>query len=263
MRLHTKLFWPIVSQNKADEMNALGLASSFDEQMTRIQLVTGTRTQIELADLLGIRQSSISDAKRRGKIPADWLITIMRTKDVHPEWILTGNGPCYVLDPTPEGHYETGETVQERRAKEEALRQLSSKSLSDELLRRIAVSQADRFTRSVPACSIYKQSTMASSKDRRTMNSYSVNDFHDKADEILEQIAKSGLPTALTYDGEKVAILQSYSVWKKNHDALAMLKLLLASERGTPQSHGIDFDDVMDTVEAMIESHRKESFEAD
>ena len=94
------------------------------------------------------------------------------------------------------------------------------------------------------------------------MNSYSVNDLHDKVDDILEQTVKSGLPTALTHDGEKVAILQSYSVWKKNHDALAMLKLLLASEYGTPQSHDVDFDEVMDSLDSMIAGYREEASEA-
>ena len=53
-----------------DYMNA----SAFDKQMERIKLITGKRTQTELADLLGIRQSSVSDAKRRGKIPSGWLV---------------------------------------------------------------------------------------------------------------------------------------------------------------------------------------------
>lgn len=34
------------------------------------------RTQIALAELLGIKQSSISFAKRRGTIPADWLVKL-------------------------------------------------------------------------------------------------------------------------------------------------------------------------------------------
>lgn len=90
------------------------------------------------------------------------------------------------------------------------------------------------------------------------MDSYSVNDFREKLDNILEQTVESGFPTALTHDGEKIAVLQSYSVWKKNHDALAMLKLLLASEHGTPQSHDVDFHEIMDTIDSMIESYRKE-----
>lgn len=50
------------------------------------------RTQAELADFLGIRQSSISDAKRRGSVPAEWLLVLWRKKRVNPDWILTGQG---------------------------------------------------------------------------------------------------------------------------------------------------------------------------
>jgi len=121
----------------------------FDEQMRRIQEVTGKKTQADLADFLGIRQSSVSDAKRRGKIPADWLVTIMRTKDIHPEWILTGLGPCFIRIPMP-GVYENGDIAQERWNEEKALRRLSSKALVEELLRRIALAQADGFTRKEP-----------------------------------------------------------------------------------------------------------------
>ncbi len=118
----------------------------FEEQMRRIQEVTGKKTQEALADFLGIRQSSVAAAKRRGKIPADWLVTIIRAKDVPPEWILTGLGPRYIRTPTP-GTYETGDVAQERWNEEKALHGLSSKALADELIRRIALAQADNFTR--------------------------------------------------------------------------------------------------------------------
>lgn len=124
----------------------------FEDQMRRIQDVTGKKTQVDLADFLGTRQSSVSDAKRRRRIPADWLVTIIRTKDVHPEWILTGLGPCYIRIPTP-GVYETGDVVQERVNEEAALRSLSSKELADELVRRVALAQADGFTRKEPGFS--------------------------------------------------------------------------------------------------------------
>lgn len=113
----------------------------FDEQMERIKLITGKRTQTDLAALLGIRQSSVSDAKRRGKIPSGWLVILMRYKLVNPEWVLTGNGPAYVSFPPTEPRYETGDEFAERRANEEALRRLPSRMLADELVRRIAVSQ--------------------------------------------------------------------------------------------------------------------------
>lgn len=65
----------------------------------------------------------------------------MRVKNVHPEWILTGNG-SYTLPKQPEaGCYETDDEVAERKADEEALQRLPSRLLADELVRRIAVSQ--------------------------------------------------------------------------------------------------------------------------
>ena len=121
--------------------------NNFDEQLDRILWVTGTHTQLELADFLGVHRSSVLDAQKSGKIPADWLLTILCAKDVHPEWILTGDGSCFISSRIPIGHYDTGETVQERWRKEEALRRLSSKDLRDELLRRIAISQAEHFTK--------------------------------------------------------------------------------------------------------------------
>lgn len=50
------------------------------------------RMQTELAEFLGIRQSSIADAKKRGTIPSDWLLALWRKKGVNPDWILTGLG---------------------------------------------------------------------------------------------------------------------------------------------------------------------------
>ena len=117
----------------------------FDTQMERIKLITGKRTQAELAEFFGIRQSSVSDAKRRGKIPSSWLVILMRVKNVFPEWVLTGKGPCYVTLPAPPGCYETGGIAAERKADEEALRRLPSRMLADELVRRIAVSQESVF----------------------------------------------------------------------------------------------------------------------
>lgn len=66
----------------------------FDHEavLERIRSVTGCRTQQELAAFLGIRQSSISDAKRRRAVPAEWLLTLLRETGVNPDWIVTGHG---------------------------------------------------------------------------------------------------------------------------------------------------------------------------
>lgn len=60
--------------------------------LKRVFEAAGCRTQTELAHFLGIRQSSISDAKRRGSIPADWLLKLLLLRGINPVWVLTGQG---------------------------------------------------------------------------------------------------------------------------------------------------------------------------
>ncbi len=69
----------------------------FDAAYARICEVCGMKTQTELSAYLGIRQSSISDAKRRVAVPAAWLLTLLTREGVNPTWILTGNGPRYLV----------------------------------------------------------------------------------------------------------------------------------------------------------------------
>ena len=64
--------------------------------LERVNEAAGCRTQAQLAEFLGIRQSSISDAKRRGAVPAEWLLKLLRHKGINPDWVLTGEGPRYM-----------------------------------------------------------------------------------------------------------------------------------------------------------------------
>ena len=70
----------------------------FEAAMARIHKISGTRTQVELAAMLGIRQSSISDAKRRGSIAASWLVTLFTLRQANPTWITTGQGRPYLTE---------------------------------------------------------------------------------------------------------------------------------------------------------------------
>lgn len=70
--------------------------SSFDQVFERIKSATNTRTQVELAEVLGIRQSSISDAKRRNSVPADWYLKLFEQYGLNPDWLKIGQGPMYL-----------------------------------------------------------------------------------------------------------------------------------------------------------------------
>ncbi len=74
----------------------------FEAVVNRIRKALNTRTQVELASALGIRQSSISDAKRRDSVPADWFITLFWKFGLNPDWVAYGKGPQYIK--TKEGY---------------------------------------------------------------------------------------------------------------------------------------------------------------
>ncbi|MGE4469360.1 MAG: helix-turn-helix domain-containing protein [Desulfovibrio sp.] len=69
--------------------------TAYHEQLRRIHRVFGTRTQVELAGVLGIAQSSVADASRRRRIPVRWLMAALLKRDINPDWILTGTAPKY------------------------------------------------------------------------------------------------------------------------------------------------------------------------
>ncbi len=77
--------------------------SAFDEVFDRIKLSTNTRTQVELAEVLDIRQSSISDAKRRNSVPADWYMKLFEKFGLNPDWLKKGTGPTYLR--TDDGYH--------------------------------------------------------------------------------------------------------------------------------------------------------------
>lgn len=63
----------------------------------RIKHATMTNTQNELATLLGIKQSSISDASRRKSIPPYWYMTLLLEYGINPWWLKKGYGPIYLI----------------------------------------------------------------------------------------------------------------------------------------------------------------------
>ncbi len=75
--------------------------AAYEAAMARIVGVTGAVTQVRMAEVLDVRQSSISDAKRRASIPPEWLLKLMRSHQILPDWILTGQGPKLIGEAAP------------------------------------------------------------------------------------------------------------------------------------------------------------------
>lgn len=69
----------------------------FDTAFARIQAaIPGITSQCELAEALGIKQSSVSDAKKRQVIPGEWAIKLFRSHRINPHWIYEGLEPARI-----------------------------------------------------------------------------------------------------------------------------------------------------------------------
>lgn len=80
---------------------------------------------------------ALQEIQQNGIVSDAWLVLLMRVHNVHPEWVMSGCGPCVVYV-TPEGQYENHDAFMSRQTEMEALRGLSSYALAQELLRRLA-----------------------------------------------------------------------------------------------------------------------------
>ena len=104
-----------------------------EARLARVFEAVGCRTQVELASFLDIRQSSISDAKRRGRIPSDWLVKLLH-RSIHPAWILTGEGPRLLQPVDAEGNAAPPPVCL---TKAQPLRECTLEELAAEIARRV------------------------------------------------------------------------------------------------------------------------------
>ena len=68
--------------------------SDFEAQYNRVFEAAGCRTQSALAAILNIKQSSVSDAKRRKTIPSDWLMTLFEKSESTPNGCVLALAIC-------------------------------------------------------------------------------------------------------------------------------------------------------------------------
>lgn len=137
---------PLFSENNAEE------------QLHRLFSITACRTQVELAELLGVSIHSVRNVikkvRRGADVPATWLVSLSRIKGVPPEWILTGNGPSFIVDAKNMdhlhctcSHYESDEFMNASPCTQKALQALSTNILLREILYREQIKPAFLETR--------------------------------------------------------------------------------------------------------------------
>jgi len=77
--------------------------SKFELFLKRVYTATGIHSQNDLATVLNINRSAITQAKKKDDFPAKWLLSLYRRFALNPDWIETGNGPTYLKPSDPDG----------------------------------------------------------------------------------------------------------------------------------------------------------------
>ena len=66
----------------------------------RLRLVRGTETQRSFAAALGVHENTVANAERRDSATQDYLLRLAEVRNINLHWLLTGQGPMRLEDPT-------------------------------------------------------------------------------------------------------------------------------------------------------------------
>ena len=72
----------------------------FKDAFNRIRLETEIQNQEQLATFLGIKQASVSGAKKRGQFPRAWAEKVAKQYSLRYEWIMEGTEPKRTISNT-------------------------------------------------------------------------------------------------------------------------------------------------------------------
>ena len=79
----------------------------FDAFLQRIFRTTDITTQTELANVLQINRSAITQARKKDTVPARWILRLFRTFGLNPGWLESGTGQPYLkLSPAEEAEFK-------------------------------------------------------------------------------------------------------------------------------------------------------------
>lgn len=69
---------------------------TFNTFYKRVREALGIHSQMELAAILGLNRSAITQAKKKKGIPDKWILNLFRLHGVNPDWIETGKGQVFL-----------------------------------------------------------------------------------------------------------------------------------------------------------------------
>jgi phage repressor protein C with HTH and peptisase S24 domain len=71
-------------------------ASGFESFLKRVFQATGISSQTELASVLKINRSAITQARKKNSIPDKWILQLYKTYGLNPDWVETGTGQTFI-----------------------------------------------------------------------------------------------------------------------------------------------------------------------
>lgn len=76
---------------------------SQEQIFDRIKVVLNAKNDTDVAEALGIRQQSVTSARKRGQIPPGWIAKIAAERNVSADWLFFGTGNRNREDPLQKG----------------------------------------------------------------------------------------------------------------------------------------------------------------
>jgi phage repressor protein C with HTH and peptisase S24 domain len=70
--------------------------TKFESFLQRVFEATGITSQTELASVLKINRSAITQARKKNSIPDKWILQLYKTFGLNPDWVETGSGPTFI-----------------------------------------------------------------------------------------------------------------------------------------------------------------------
>ncbi len=71
-------------------------ALDFDDFLKRVFEAAGIDSQTDLARILKVNRSAVTQARKKGAIPDRWLLQLYRSYGLSPEWLETGKGRVFM-----------------------------------------------------------------------------------------------------------------------------------------------------------------------
>lgn len=71
-------------------------AAKFESFLQRVFQATGITSQTELASVLKINRSAITQARKKNSIPDKWILQLYKTFGLNPDWVETGSGQTFI-----------------------------------------------------------------------------------------------------------------------------------------------------------------------